>query len=265
MKEKIKDLSVSLRLLILGVVIFSILYSGIIGIVGQALWGNQADGSLVRRDGEIVGSELIGQEFTGPEYFHGRPSSIDYDAMKSGSQNLAPQIGALFSNEQDGIIDSLNQETIPPELENEFEDQGYPLPGDAVVVKQGENNWMIESGEEELYTIEGVAERLKVYKKSELAKRVEDLLEEFSGEYENNKVPGTLVTESGSALDPHITVRAAKFQIPRVSQNTGISEQKLRSLVEKYSKDKLLGLYGLKRVNVMKLNIEVERMMEEVD
>lgn len=261
MEEKIKDLSVSLRLLILAIVIFSLAYSGIIGIVGHALWGDQAGGSLVRRNGKVVGSELIGQEFDEPEFFHGRVSSIDDNAMKSGSQNLAPQENVLFSIEAESIKNNLNQGELPEELREKFDNLEYPLPGDAEVV-QWEDEWIIKSGDKSLYHIREDGEKLEIYKKSKLARRVKSILSEFSEEYENSNIPSDLVTESGSALDPHITVRGALFQVPRIARNTELSEPELRSLVENHSKNKLLGLYGMKRVNVLELNLELENRME---
>jgi potassium-transporting ATPase KdpC subunit len=58
--------------------------------IGQALFPHQANASLIIHDGVVVGSELVGQAFTRPEYFHGRPSAIDYDGGSSGGTNLAP-------------------------------------------------------------------------------------------------------------------------------------------------------------------------------
>ncbi|KXA93304.1 hypothetical protein AKJ66_02270, partial [candidate division MSBL1 archaeon SCGC-AAA259E22] len=191
MKEKLKNLSIAIRLLILGVVIFSLAYSGIIGIIGQTLWTNSADGSLIRQEGEIIGSQLIGQKFENPKLFHGRPSSINYNATQSGSQNLAPNNPILT----DRVKKTLN--------------------------KISENRTI-----------------------------------------DNLTVPPDLVTESGSALDPHITTRSALFQIPRISKNTGIPEDKLRTIVEKYSQDKLLGLYGIQRVNILELNLEIKKIIE---
>lgn len=262
MKGKLNDLSVSVRLLILGLLIFSLAYSGVIGAVGQVLWNDSAEGSLMRENGKIVGSELIGQKFDDPKYFHSRPSSIDYDAMRSGSQNLAPQTGALFSVDLDGVKDRLNQGVIPDKLRSKFEKRGYALPDDATIIKEKDNQWRIKSEDEQLYTLKAGKEELEIYKKSELTKRVENLLKSFSGGYNRSEVPSILVTESGSALDPHITVRSALFQIPRISRNTGIQEDRLRSLVENYSQGKLLGLYGMKRVNVLKLNLELNRIIK---
>ncbi|MGE0232855.1 MAG: potassium-transporting ATPase subunit KdpC [Flavobacteriaceae bacterium] len=58
--------------------------------IGQALFPHQANASLIVRDGVVVGSEYIGQTFTRPEYFHGRPSAVGNDAASSGGTNLAP-------------------------------------------------------------------------------------------------------------------------------------------------------------------------------
>jgi K+-transporting ATPase ATPase C chain len=59
--------------------------------IGQALFASQAEGSLIRRaDGTIVGSSLIAQNFTRPEYFHPRPSGVDYNAASTGGTNYGP-------------------------------------------------------------------------------------------------------------------------------------------------------------------------------
>lgn len=58
--------------------------------VAQAAFPQQADGSLIVRDGRIVGSALVGQAFTSARYLQGRPSAVDYDATGSGASNLGP-------------------------------------------------------------------------------------------------------------------------------------------------------------------------------
>jgi K+-transporting ATPase ATPase C chain len=74
----------------------------------------------------------------------------------------------------------------------------------------------------------------------------------------NEAVPADAVTESGSGLDPHITVANAELQIPRVAKQRGLSEDKVRELVKKNTSGPDLGLFGETRVNVMTLNFALD-------
>lgn len=87
MKE---HLFISLRLTAVLLVITCGIYPGLIWAVGQTVFRNKANGSLVVRDGRIVGSALIGQEFTSDRFFHSRPSAANYDGSASGGSNLGP-------------------------------------------------------------------------------------------------------------------------------------------------------------------------------
>jgi K+-transporting ATPase ATPase C chain len=98
-----------LRRGVVALVVFTVLvglaYPLVMLGIGQAAFGGGADGSLVRRNGRVVGSSLIGQSFTDPRYFWGRPSAAGdgYDAGASGASNLGPASQKLADTVQERI------------------------------------------------------------------------------------------------------------------------------------------------------------------
>lgn len=85
-----KVLLTSLKAFVVFTLLLGVVYPlGITGIA-QVTMKKQADGSIIYRDGKVVGSEKIGQKFEGEEYFHSRPSAVNYDASKSGGTNFGP-------------------------------------------------------------------------------------------------------------------------------------------------------------------------------
>jgi K+-transporting ATPase ATPase C chain len=100
-----RQLLPALRALLVLTLIFGIAYPLAITGIAQAVFSRQANGSLVRRSGHVVGSSLLAQPFTSPQYFHPRPSAAGsgYDGTASGASNLGPTNPALLTSVQDRI------------------------------------------------------------------------------------------------------------------------------------------------------------------
>lgn len=88
----LRDALRSVTALLLLTVLCGAVYPLVVWGVGRSAFADRAGGSLVRADGRVVGSALLGQEFTSDRYFHGRPSAVGYaaDAAGSGGSNLGP-------------------------------------------------------------------------------------------------------------------------------------------------------------------------------
>ena len=183
---------------IVATIFFAVIVCGIYPLiifgVGQVLFPHQANGSLlVDKSGNVRGSELLCQNFTGEKYFHPRPSAAGnngYDPTSSGGSNLGPTSGTLYTNIMQNVASYRSQNNMPANA---------PVPADAV-------------------------------------------------------------TESGSGLDPHISVANAELQIPRVAKLRGLSEDKVRQLVQENTSGRDLGLFGEPRVNVLTLNFALDSL-----
>jgi potassium-transporting ATPase KdpC subunit len=189
MKQLIIAIKLTLVLTLLTGVAYPLLVTGL----SKVLFPHQASGSLIQRDGNTIGSELIGQRFARPEYFHGRPSAAGND--------------------------------------------GY----DAIATGGGASNY----GATNQKLIDRVQGDLKTF-------RAENPT--FTG-----PVPADLVTTSGSGLDPHLSPASAEAQVGRVSAARGMSADAVRQLVAENTEGRQFGILGEPRVNVLKLNLALDR------
>ena len=169
--------------------------------IAQAIFPYQANGSMIERDGKVIGSALIGQNFTSAAYFHGRPSATTvpdpndptktsaspYNAASSGGSNLAPSNKALID-------------------------------------------------------------------------RIKAAMAKLRKENPRTPVPVDLVTTSASGLDPDLSPAAALFQVPRIARARKLPENRLRQFVDDHIHDRFVGLLGEPRVNVLQLNLALDRL-----
>ena len=118
----LKELKTAILITFILTIITGILYPLAITGIAQTIFHKQANGSLIEWDGKVIGSEIIGQNFTKPEYFHPRPSQNSYDAANSGGSNLGPTNPAL--------ADRLKKDAETFRKDNP--DYTGPIPADAI-------------------------------------------------------------------------------------------------------------------------------------
>lgn len=117
-----KNLVISILMTIATTVLLGIVYPLVVTGIAQVAFPDKANGQLIKKDGKLIGSRIIGQGFSGPGYFHSRPSAAGagYDAANSAGSNLGP------TNQK--LIDRVKQDTARLQAEN----PGKPVPIDLV-------------------------------------------------------------------------------------------------------------------------------------
>jgi K+-transporting ATPase ATPase C chain len=191
----VKELGIAIRLLLVMTVVTGAIYPGIVTGIAKIAWPFEAGGSLIERDGKVIGSELIGQPFDAPRYFWSRASATSPAAYNAGASSGS------------------NQGPLNPAL------------------------------------TDAVNTRLKALREADPEQR--------------DAVPVDLVTASASGLDPHISPAAAALQVHRVANARGISEDAVRTLIAQHTEQRTFGVLGEPRVNVLLLNLDLDRARAE--
>jgi K+-transporting ATPase ATPase C chain len=179
------------RIIALFTVLTGLIYPAVVTGLCQLLFHAKADGSLISINGQVVGSQLIGQNFAQPQYFHPRPSAAGndgYDGMASGGSNYGPT-------------------------------------------------------------------------SQKLVDRVKASVEQFRKENPDftGPIPADLLTASASGLDPDISPASAYAQAARVAKARGLSVEQIRQQVARHIQGRDLDLLGEPRVNVLALNLDMDR------
>ncbi|MFZ3050383.1 MAG: potassium-transporting ATPase subunit KdpC [Methanothrix sp.] len=123
MYDIVKEVKPAVLLFLAFSLLTGLVYPLLITGVVQTMMPERAHGSLIVVDGQVIGSELIGQNFSGPGYFHGRPSAVSYAANGSGASNLGPTSSRL--------MDEVRRRVEQVQMENNLS-QNMPVPADLV-------------------------------------------------------------------------------------------------------------------------------------
>ena len=222
----------SIKITLALLVLCSLTYPLVVWGIGQLAFNKQANGSLIYDSkGNVIGSELIGQQFNSPVYFHGRPSAVGYAANGSGASNLGPTNPQLIEGNGSVVMGT----------------PGQTVPAGATPV----------AGTPNAYYVPGSYAGIKNYANQ---------FRQDNGLGPNVPLPADIVSASGSGLDPDISVDAANLQINRIvsarkalgGNNANITADKVKELISKNTEGRDLGILGEQRVNVLKLNLDLD-------
>ena len=195
----LKEIRPAIILIVALTLITGLVYPLAMTGIAEVIFPRQAQGSLIEKDGKVIGSALIGQAFASDKYFQGRPSATNAPDPKDATKTVDAPYNA---------VNSMGSNLGP--------------------------------------TSKALADRVKAD------------VQKLKAENPNAAVPVDLVTTSGSGLDPDISPASALFQVPRVAKARGLPVERVRALVDSQIEARTFGLLGEPRVNVFKLNLELD-------
>jgi K+-transporting ATPase ATPase C chain len=231
-----RQLFTGLRVTIALIALLAVAYPLAVWGVGRVAFKSQADGSFTRVNGKVVGSVLIGQNFTDnngnalAQYFQPRPSAAGangYDPTASGGSNLGPSSDKLLG--QCNPVQDTDASGKP-----KVDSQGNPVD-------------KLNPDGTKVCDPTTVPQRVIAY-------RV------FNGLPASAPVPVDAVTASGSGLDPDISVANALDQAPRVARARHLGVDRVVALVHGHTDSRAWGILGEKTVNVLDINLALDRL-----
>lgn len=119
-----KEILVTVKVFFILSILLGIIYPCVMVVIGQLVVPDKANGSLVVKDGRVVGSRLIGQSFKSSQYFHGRESAVGYNGAGSGGSNLGPSSRKLMAEVRERVAVFRREEGLDP---------GVLVPGEMVL------------------------------------------------------------------------------------------------------------------------------------
>jgi K+-transporting ATPase ATPase C chain len=239
----LKELKPAFLMMLVMTVLTGLIYPAVITGIAQAVFRDQANGSLILSNGQVVGSRLIGQNFTKPEYFHPRPSAAGngYDPTASAGSNLGPTSAKLINGTtkmDDKKMEVVDFDGIKDRIVHYCVDNDLPydtsIPLDRFKDAQG--------------NLDDV--RLIKAFNDDKAPLV------FTP---RTRIPADAVTASASGLDPHISPGNARAQAARVAKARGIAAKQVEDLMVRHTEGRSLGFLGEPGVNVLELNLALDQ------
>jgi K+-transporting ATPase ATPase C chain len=238
----LKELKPAFLLMAVMTLLLGLVYPAVVTAVSQVLFRDQANGSLMVSNGLVVGSRLLGQGFSRPEYFHPRPSSAGngYDATASAGSNLGPTSAKLFNGAlktDDKGTESVAFDGLKVRVVHYVVENGIPF----------ESSVPIESFKDRQGNLDDV-KLIKAFsaEKAPLLFKPKVLL------------PADAIAGSASGLDPDISPANAELQASRVANARGIPIEHVTALVREHTQGRMFLVLGEPHVNVLELNLALD-------
>jgi potassium-transporting ATPase KdpC subunit len=248
-----RQLLTGVRVAVTLIVLLGVVYPLVVWGVGRVAFKHQADGSFVRVNGKLVGSALIGQNFSDKQgnplaqYFQPRPSSAGingYDSTASSGSNLGPTNPSLVGNNIDDPQNNpyrtpADPYCVPVPATDKSGKPQTDAKGNAVYQKNSDGTYVCNPNT--------VPERVIAYR-------------QLNGLASGTLVPVDAVTASGSGLDPDISEANALDQAARVARARHLDPAKVVALVHQHTNGRAWGILGENTVNVLDLNVALDRL-----